>query len=114
MKNLMKIVPGMSEDGKPTLTHGTRVVLPDGTEVQGVTHIELVAHVNDVWRAKIECIVQPPESIDVLAEVVEVEAGSYSLADVQRAYERDRGQGESFYSWLQRQDRFPKPKEANV
>lgn len=39
-------------DGRTT---GTRVVLEDGSELEGVTKIVLTAGLNDLWRAEIHC-----------------------------------------------------------
>lgn len=38
------------------------------TPMAGVTRIELVAEVNNIWRARIECTVKPPA--DLMAESV--------------------------------------------
>lgn len=48
------IVPPHALQGQACKTHGTKVVLEDGTVLGGVTRIELTACVNDVWRARIE------------------------------------------------------------
>lgn len=37
------------------LTHGTRVVLPDGQEMPGVYKIELLAELGETWKAVISC-----------------------------------------------------------
>lgn len=37
------------------LTNGTKVVLPDGSEMQGVYKIELTGEVNETWKAVISC-----------------------------------------------------------
>lgn len=58
---LITVVPIPSKPGKPTVTHGTQVLLPDGSKLDGVTRIELVAEVNDVWRARIDCLANVPE-----------------------------------------------------
>lgn len=51
-------------------SHGTKVLLDDGSELQGVTRIELVAEVNDdVWRARIDCTARVAVMPGVLAEV---------------------------------------------
>lgn len=53
---LCTIVPPPSEAGKYTRTNGTKVVLPDGSVLGGVTSIRLIGHTNDIWRAEIECL----------------------------------------------------------
>lgn len=57
---LAKIVPAEQQTrDSPSPTRGTRVVLPSGEHLPGVTRIELVADVDDVWRATITCMVEP-------------------------------------------------------
>ena len=51
----------------PTRTMGTQVMV-GGVALKGVTRIELVAEVNDVWRARIECAAEPTD-LGALAEV---------------------------------------------
>jgi hypothetical protein len=43
-------------------TQGTKVFVGD-KELTGITRIELVAEVNDVWRARIDCLVKPPADL---------------------------------------------------
>lgn len=62
---LLKIIPIKADPGEPTRTRGTKVVTEDGREVEGVTKIELVAECNDVWRARIDCLVQVDGEIQV-------------------------------------------------
>lgn len=60
--NLMRIVPRKNADGSDSIVcNGTRVVLQDGTEVQGIKSITLVGEVGGVWRATLECIVHGPD-----------------------------------------------------
>ncbi len=61
MKKLAKIVPPDCYDSQHgvTLTHGTKVVLPDGSELGGITNIELTCSVNSVWKARIDCLIEP-------------------------------------------------------
>lgn len=47
------IIPPESRDGL-TRTQGTRVVLEDGTELEGVEKVTLTAVPNSLWRAAIE------------------------------------------------------------
>jgi len=54
------IVPAqVDEQTGVTLTRGTKVLV-DGQEMKGVVRVVLVAEVNDVWRAHIECYAQVP------------------------------------------------------
>ena len=63
----LRIVPAQREGDGPTLCQGTRLFVGE-QELTGVTRIELVAEVNNVWRAKVECMVKPPA--DLLSEAV--------------------------------------------
>jgi len=51
------IPPPMDDRSGLTRTEGTKVLV-DGQELKGVTKVELVAGVDDVWRARIECFAQ--------------------------------------------------------
>lgn len=51
--------PPTDKDGI-SVTTGTRVMVGD-VELTGVTKITLVADVNDVWKAQIECYFQPTD-----------------------------------------------------
>lgn len=65
---LMRVVaPESMEDGLAR-TMGTKVFVGD-QQVTGITRIELVCEVNDVWRARIECHIQPPADLSALAVV---------------------------------------------
>lgn len=70
-KHLAKIVPNF--DGGhdvACITRGTRVVVGDA-ELAGVTRIVLVADVDEVWRATIECLVEPPAEL-LASSVIQV------------------------------------------
>jgi uncharacterized protein YeaO (DUF488 family) len=54
---IVVIVPAKVTDGYATRTNGTQVLV-DGVPLSGVTKIELTADVDDVWRAKIHCLVK--------------------------------------------------------
>lgn len=49
------IPPPVDDRSGLTRTQGTKVLV-DGQELKGVTKVELVASVDDVWRARIECV----------------------------------------------------------
>lgn len=57
---LARIVPPVAGEHGATLTRGTNVILPSGERLNGVTRITLTADTDDVWRASIECVVEPP------------------------------------------------------
>ena len=86
--NELKVVtikPGpASGGGMAHHTKGTKVILSDGSELSGVTRINLHAEPNDIWKAVIEVY---PEAVQVVSAeattcVVEVTA----LSDEQRRY----------------------------
>ena len=62
----IRIVPAIGNGG-PQPTRGTRVLVGD-TRIDGVIGITLRADINDLWRATIECHVEPPS--DLLAAAV--------------------------------------------
>jgi|GEM_PF-2620760 len=71
MNNLCTIRPVLGEQGKPTPTQGTRVILADGSELGGVQSIEITGKSDDVWRARISCLVTMDEMIDIDGEITE-------------------------------------------
>lgn len=50
------------------LTNGTKVILPDGSEMPGVYKIELTGGVNELWTAVISCYAKV-DSIQAYASV---------------------------------------------
>jgi hypothetical protein len=57
---ILRVVPAEPRDGKgPHRCQGTKLFV-GGQELTGVTSVELVAQVNEVWRAKVECMVELP------------------------------------------------------
>lgn len=64
---LVRIVPAPAEGNGPHRAQGTKVFVGD-LQMTGVTRIELICEVGDVWRARIDCHVQPTD-IDALAFV---------------------------------------------
>jgi hypothetical protein len=57
----VRIVPSAPCSLGVSKTQGTQVLMPDGTPIPRVHRIELVADVDDVWRATIHCYVQVGE-----------------------------------------------------
>lgn len=54
------IIPARADEQTGvTPTRGTKVLV-DGQEMKGVVRVVLVAEVNDVWRAHIECYAKVP------------------------------------------------------
>ena len=66
---LATIIPPRNTGKGPTVTQGTKVVLSDGSELKGITRIEIQANANDVWRARIDCYIKPAIVKDALLEV---------------------------------------------
>lgn len=67
--HFIRIVPAQGGPG-PQPTRGTQVWVGD-TRINGVTGITLCADLNDVWRATVECVVEPPAEL-LAAAVFEV------------------------------------------
>jgi hypothetical protein len=56
MSQVVRIVPApMGETDIAHRTSGTKVLLPDGSELPGVAKIILTAEPGDIWRAEIHC-----------------------------------------------------------
>ena len=60
--DFIEIRPAQPIGTGPNKTQGTKVFVR-GLEVKGVSSIEIECRTNDIWRAKIECVVRPPEMI---------------------------------------------------
>lgn len=58
---LLRIVPAEHNAGDFVLTNGTKVLTPEGEELHGVTKIVLTADLDDVWRAQISFLIDPPQ-----------------------------------------------------
>lgn len=65
---LARIVPAEADDAMANLTNGTKVFVGD-QELTGVTRIVLTCDINDVWRARIDCMVQPPMDLQASAVI---------------------------------------------
>lgn len=69
MNNLLTVVPPQGKPGCPTITMGTKVLGPDGVAIGGISRIELIGVANDVWRARIYCLVHAPTIENVIATI---------------------------------------------
>lgn len=69
---LLTVIPASAAYGEPARTQGTKVVDQEGNEIEGVTRIELVAEVDDVWRATIACCAQVKGPIYAETKVIDV------------------------------------------
>ncbi|MYZ41407.1 hypothetical protein [Schauerella aestuarii] len=87
MGKLISIVPPpLSEDGHlPCM--GTQILTADGKKIEGVTRVELIAEVGEVWRAVVHLMVQPHRLDGVKAEydVTTLEDESRQFTSVQQA-----------------------------
>lgn len=63
------VPPPVDERSGLTLTRGTKVLV-DGEELKGVTRVELFAGIDDVWRARIECVAHVQVMPGMLMELV--------------------------------------------
>ena len=69
-RRVATIIPAPPKDGNSChLTQGTRVLLDDGSELDGVVSITLSAVSNGLWSATIEVLPQVVPSITANAEV---------------------------------------------
>ena len=59
MHKLISIVPAEPKENGLTPCQGTRVLDAEGNPIPGITRIELIAEVNEVWRAVLHTTVQP-------------------------------------------------------
>lgn len=69
MNELATIVPMTGPEGSPTMARGTRVMLADGSELKGVTRIELIAEVDSYWKVRIDCMVNAPTLPGAVVEI---------------------------------------------
>jgi hypothetical protein len=58
---LLRIIPVDHKPHDLCMTNGTKVVTPKGEELHGVTDITLRCGINDIWRAEISFLIDPPE-----------------------------------------------------
>jgi len=70
--NLVTVVPPPCDaKNGMCMASGTKVLLRDGSELQGVTRVELVAEVGGLWRARIDCVATVPTMPGMLLEISE-------------------------------------------
>lgn len=65
---LARIVATPRDDGGATICHDTKVMVGD-QQLGGVVRIELVAEVNNFWRARVDLMVQPPADLQAMAVI---------------------------------------------
>jgi hypothetical protein len=61
MRPLVTIVPPASREAGYTPVQGTKILMPSGEAIQGVTKVVLVAEAGGIWSAEIHCHVRVGE-----------------------------------------------------
>ena len=73
MPKVVSVIPKIkSGDGRFHQTKGTQVLLDDGSYLEGVTKITLVAEVGKPWKAILEVIPTNQEQIDAVLDELHV------------------------------------------
>jgi len=73
MTKVVSIIPPQKDDDTgPHKAQGTRVLLDDGSRLEGVKKVTLVAEAGDVWKAIIELSPVNQKQIDALIEEIQV------------------------------------------
>ncbi|WP_180076896.1 hypothetical protein [Acinetobacter sp. YH12251] len=71
MPKVLSIIPKLKESERGAHSvHGTQVLLDDGSRLEGVTKVTLVAEVGNVWKAIIE--VNPINQLQIDAQLSEL------------------------------------------
>ena len=71
MPKIVSIIPKLKESERGAHSaHGTQVLLDDGSRLEGVTKVTLVAEVGNVWKAIIE--VNPINQLQIDAQLSEL------------------------------------------
>lgn len=71
MPKVLSIIPKLKESEQGAHSaHGTQVLLDDGSRLEGVTKVTLVAEVGNVWKAIIE--VNPINQLQIDAQLSEL------------------------------------------
>lgn len=64
MSKLLKIIPPPTSDGGSThyvAFHGSKIVTPNGEALPGITKVVITGQVDDIWRAELSCLIEPPD-----------------------------------------------------
>lgn len=67
-RHILRVEAGARCGDGPHLTQGTRLFVGD-QELTGVTRVELICEINDVWRARVECMADPPADLLSVASI---------------------------------------------
>lgn len=68
MPNVVSIIPKENNRDGIHIANGTQVLLSDGSKLDGVRKVTLVAEAGDVWKAVIEVFPTNQEQINALLE----------------------------------------------
>lgn len=69
MPKVVSIIPSEKDDDSGAhLTRGTKILLDDGSYLQGVVKVVLVAESNDLWKAIIEVHPTNQQQIDAVIQ----------------------------------------------
>lgn len=86
MRKLISIIPPEPRENGLTLSQGTKVLDSSGNAIPGITRIELIAEVDEVWRAVLHTTVQPCR-IDGVKDVTSLmsESREYATHELEAA-----------------------------
>lgn len=84
-KHIARIVPAIGKDGLPILSNGTQVWIGN-VRLEGVYAITLRAEIDALWRATIECYVEPPAELLVEADVLSSKRERWYQRVIRRAF----------------------------
>lgn len=69
MNPILRIIPPKPTRDGYTIVAGTKVETFDGHPVAGISRIELLGEVDNIWRAKIECLIHPDDFAALLEQI---------------------------------------------
>lgn len=61
MNNIARVVPVKSKGEGVVPTHGTAILLADGSTLGGVQRIVITGDLDDVWRAELRLLINPAD-----------------------------------------------------
>ena len=79
MNNIARIVPIKAKGDGVVPTHGTAIVLADGSTLGGIQRIVITGDLDDVWRAELRLLINPAD-FQVLLERVRFRTDSDAAA----------------------------------
>lgn len=80
MTKIVSIIPTQnSKDGRYHVSQGTQVLLSDGSRLEGVSKVTLVAEVGEAWKAIIEVFPTNQDQINALLTELKVQGNEQSV-----------------------------------